>query len=184
MPGLDPAVRSYACRRCAWPSSKSRVLLIDVVSDRVEAWPGRGYPLGAKFDGAGTNFALFSEVAEAVELCLFDDAGNERKVRLEEVDAFSWHAYLPNVGPGQRYGYRVHGPYDPAKGVRCNPSKLLLDPYARAIDGDVRWDRAVYDYDFEDPDRMSEADSAPFVPKAVVVNPFFDWGNDRPPRVP
>jgi len=140
--------------------------------------------LGSSYDGTGTNFALFSEAAERVELCLFDADGTERRVELVEVDGSVWHGYLPGVEPGQRYGYRVHGPYDPARGVRCNPNKLLLDPYAKAVDGDVRWDRAVYDYDFEDPDRMSEADSAPFVPKAVVVNPFFDWGNDRPPRVP
>src|SRR6266536_726840 len=150
----------------------------------MQRWPGRRYPLGSSYDGTGTNFALFSEAAERVELCLFDADGTERRVELVEVDGSVWHGYLPGVEPGQRYGYRVHGPYDPARGVRCNPNKLLLDPYAKAVDGDVRWDRAVYDYDFEDPDRMSEADSAPFVPKAVVVNPFFDWGNDRPPRVP
>ncbi|MEK8105778.1 hypothetical protein NKG94_12665 [Micromonospora sp. M12] len=84
--------------------------------------------------------------------------------------------------PGQRYGFRVHGPYDPANGLRCNPNKLLIDPYAKAIDGDVQWDPAVYDYDMSEPERMSETDSAPFMPKSVVVNPYFDWGNDRPPR--
>ena len=106
-------------------------------SPHIEVWPGRGYPLGATFDGNGTNFALFSEVAEQIELCLFDEQGAQTALPLEEVDAFSWHAYLPNVGPGQRYGYRVHGPYAPDRGVRCNPSKLLLDPYARAIEGQV-----------------------------------------------
>lgn len=100
-------------------------------------WPGRPYPLGATYDGSGTNFALFSEAAEAVELCLLDAAHNEQRVQLTEVDAHVWHAYLPSVKPGQRYGYRVHGPYDPAKGLRCDPSKLLLDPYAKAIDGQV-----------------------------------------------
>jgi isoamylase len=150
----------------------------------MQLWPGRRYPLGSSYDGTGTNFALFSELAERVELCLFDADGTERRVELVEVDGFVWHGYLPGVEPGQRYGYRVHGPYDPARGVRCNPNKLLLDPYAKAVDGDVKWDRAVYDYDFEDPDRMSESDSAPFVPKAVVVNPFFDWENDHSPRVP
>ena len=152
----------------------------------MQIWPGERYPLGATYDGSGTNFAIFSEVAESVELCLFDewDLGTERRIRLTEVDAYVWHAYLPGVGPGQRYGYRVHGPYDPARGLRCNPAKLLLDPYAKAIDGDVQWDRAVYDYDFDDPGTPSRTDSAPHLPKSVVVNPYFDWGNDRPPRVP
>jgi len=152
----------------------------------MQVWPGQRYPLGATYDGTGTNFAIFSEVAEAVELCLFDEwgLGNERRVSLQEVDAYVWHAYLPGIEPGQRYGYRVHGRFDPGAGLRCNPNKLLLDPYAKAIDGDVEWDPAVYDYDFDDPSRMSTADSAPYMPKAVVVNPYFDWGNDRPPRIP
>jgi isoamylase len=151
----------------------------------MQVWPGQRYPLGATYDGTGTNFAIFSEVAEGVELCLFDEwgLGNERRITMQEVDAYVWHAYLPGVEPGQRYGYRVHGHFDPGAGLRCNPHKLLLDPYAKAIDDDVRWDPAVYDYDFDDPGRMSTADSAPFVPKAVVVNPYFDWGNDRPPRI-
>jgi isoamylase len=152
--------------------------------DRIEAWPGRAYPLGAHFDGAGTNFALFSEVAEKVDLCLFDDAGKETRVQLDEVDAFSWHAYLPNVGPGQRYGYRVHGTYAPENGVRCNPSKLLLDPYARAIEGDVDWNPACFSYNPGDQDSKNEEDSAPHVFKSVISNPFFDWGNDRPPDRP
>ncbi|HUP46952.1 MAG TPA: glycogen debranching enzyme, partial [Thermoanaerobaculia bacterium] len=96
----------------------------------MKIWPGTAYPLGATWDGVGTNFSLFSEVAERVELCLFDEDGNEQKIDLQEVTAFIWHGYLPNVGPGQRYGYRVHGPWDPANGNRCNPAKLLLDPYA------------------------------------------------------
>src|SRR5579859_2859974 len=150
--------------------------------DRIEAWPGRGYPLGAVFDGAGTNFALFSEVAEAVDLCLFDDAGKERRVRLEEVDAFSWHAYLPNVGPGQRYGYRVHGQYDPANGVRCNPSKLLLDPYARAIEGSIDWNPSCYGHDLTHEGAINIEDSAPHVFKSVVHHPHFDWGGDRLPE--
>ena len=152
----------------------------------MQIWPGERYPLGATYDGNGTNFAIFSEVAESVELCLFDewDLGTERRIRLTEVDAYVWHAYLPGVGPGQRYGYRVHGEYDPARGLRCNPAKLLLDPYAKAIDGDVQWDPALYDYDFDDPGAPSRTDSAPHLPKSVVVNPYFDWGNDRPPRVP
>src|ERR1700761_1205010 len=100
-------------------------------------WPGNPYPLGATYDGAGTNFALFSEVAEGVELCLIDDEGKESRVDLGEVDGFVWHGYLPGVGPGQRYGFRVHGPFDPAAGHRCNPAKLLLDPYAKAIEGQI-----------------------------------------------
>ncbi|MFG2042054.1 glycogen debranching protein GlgX [Dactylosporangium sp. NPDC048998] len=150
----------------------------------MQVWPGNRYPLGATYDGQGTNFAIFSEVAESVELCLFDDRENEERIRLVEVDAFVWHAYLPGVEPGQRYGFRVDGPYDPARGLRCNPHKLLLDPYAKAIDGDINWDPAVYGYDFNDPEQMSTADSAPFMPKAVVVNPYFDWANDAAPRVP
>ncbi len=150
----------------------------------MQVWPGHRYPLGATYDGMGTNFAIFSEVAQWVELCLFDAAGHEQRIRLPEVDAFVWHAYLPGIEPGQRYGFRVHGPYEPGRGLRCNPHKLLLDPYAKAIDGGVRWDPAVYGYDLDDPTRMSVTDSAPFVPKAVVINPYFDWRNDRPPRVP
>src|SRR6185369_3236979 len=98
-------------------------------------WPGESYPLGATYDGAGTNFGLFSEVADRVELCLFDDDGMETRVDLHEVDGFVWHGYLPGISPGQRYGYRVHGPYNPAEGKRCNPHKLLIDPYAKAIEG-------------------------------------------------
>jgi glycogen operon protein len=151
---------------------------------RIQTWPGRGYPLGPTYDGTGTNFALFSEVAHAVDLCLFDDAGNERRVRLEEVDAFCWHAYLPGVGPGQRYGYRVHGPYDPASGVRCNPNKLLLDPYARAIEGSVDWHSSCYAYDLEHEGTVNIEDSASHVFKSVVHHPHFDWGGDRGPDTP
>jgi isoamylase len=150
----------------------------------MQVWPGTRYPLGATYDGAGTNFALFSEVADRVELCLFDADGAERRVDLIEVDGFVWHAYLPGIDPGQRYGYRVHGPYDSSRGQRCNPHKLLLDPYAKAIDGDIRWDPSVYGYEFGAPEQVSTADSARYMPKAVVVNPYFDWDNDRPPRVP
>jgi isoamylase len=147
-------------------------------------WRGNDYPLGASYDGAGTNFSIFSEIAERVELYLFDEEGNETRIDLPEVTSFRWHGYLPNVGPGQRYGFRVHGPWAPAEGHRCNPAKLLLDPYARAIEGQVRWSEAVFAYRFADPDGPpNDADSAPFVPKSVIVNPYFDWGNDRPPRV-
>jgi isoamylase len=147
-------------------------------------WPGHAYPLGATYDGAGTNFALFSEVAEKVELCLFSQRGKETRIPLAEVDGFVHHGYLPSVEPGQRYGFRVHGPYDPAQGLRCNPNKLLIDPYAKALDGPVRWDEAVFGYPFADPDARNDVDSAPYVPKSVVVNPFFDWGSDRPPKIP
>src|SRR5689334_11711432 len=116
----------------------------------MEIWPGHPYPLGATYDGAGTNFALFSEAADAVELCLIDDDGGEQRVPLTEVDGFVWHGYLPGVGPGQRYGYRVHGPFDPRAGHRCNPAKLLLDPYAKAIEGQIDGDQSLFSYRFDD----------------------------------
>jgi len=147
-------------------------------------WPGHAYPLGATYDGAGTNFALFSEVAERVQLCLFSSRGKETRVTLTEVDGFVHHGYLPTVEPGQRYGFRVHGPNDPAQGLRCNPDKLLVDPYSKALDGPVTWDEAVFGYPFGDPESRNDTDSARFVPKSVVVNPFFDWGTDRSPRIP
>ena len=151
----------------------------------VKVWPGDPYPLGATYDGFGTNFSLFSEVADRVELCLFDEDDQETRVPLPEATGFCWHGYLPNVGPGQRYGYRVHGPYDPSSGARCNPSKLLLDPYAKAIDGQVRWNPAVYAYSFDDPDGPANTeDSAPYMPRSVVVNPYFLWDNDHHPRTP
>ncbi|WP_245646921.1 glycogen debranching protein GlgX [Microtetraspora niveoalba] len=154
------------------------------MNERREIWPGDPYPLGAAYDGAGTNFALFTEVAEKVELCLFDEEDAEERVQLTEVEGFVWHCYLPGVGPGQRYGYRVHGPYQPARGQRCNPAKLLLDPYAKAVEGAVRWDQAVYGYRFGEPDSRDDSDSAPYMPRAVVTNPFFGWGHDRPPATP
>ncbi len=150
-----------------------------------KVWPGQPYPLGATYDGVGTNFSIFSEVAERVELCLFDDEGNETCEDLPEVTGRCWHGYVQGVGPGQRYGYRVHGPYAPRKGQRCNPSKVLLDPYAKAVEGQVEWNEAVFGYHFSDPDGpRNEMNSAPFVPKSVVVTPFFDWGSDRQPRTP
>jgi glycogen operon protein len=150
----------------------------------MEVWPGTAYPLGATYDGSGTNFALFSEVAERVDVCLFDEDGGETRVRLPERDALVWHGYLPNVGPGQRYGFRVHGPYDPRSGLRCNPAKLLLDPYAKAVEGSVDWDEACFSYRFDDPGERNDADSAPHMPKSVVISPFFSWDNDRHPRTP
>jgi isoamylase len=148
-----------------------------------QVWPGSAYPLGATYDGTGTNFAIYSEAAEKIELCLFDDAGNEKRIRLPEMDAYVWHAFLPNIQPGQRYGFRVYGPHDPAQGQRCNPNKLLLDPYAKAIDGQVDWDESVFGYHFESGERNDD-DSAAHMPKSVVVNPYFDWGVDRPPKTP
>src|SRR6202522_1922821 len=147
-------------------------------------WPGASYPLGATWDGWGTNFAVFSEVAERVELCLFDESGAEERVPLTEVDGFVWHGYLPTISPGQQYGYRVHGPYDPLRGNRCAPAKLLLDPYGKALDGAVIWDEALFDYKWADPRKRNTTDSSPFMPKNVVINPFFDWGDDRAPRIP
>jgi len=155
-------------------------------------WPGTAYPLGATYDGAGTNFALFSEVADEVELCLFDDGGDahalETGVRLPEVDGFVWHGYLPGIGPGQHYGYRVHGRYDPAAGQRCNPAKLLIDPYAKAVSAinqpGMEWDESLFGYQLADPEQRNDADSATHAPKSVVISPFFDWADDRHPRTP
>ena len=115
------------------------------------AWPGEPYPLGASFDGVGTRFAVVSSLAEAVELCLFDEDGSRDRVTLPERSGDVWHGDLPDVQPGQRYGYRVHGPWDPSRGLRCNQAKLLLDPYAKAIDGDIMWDEAVFGHRWESP---------------------------------
>ena len=150
----------------------------------VQTWPGSTYPLGATYDGNGTNFALFSEAAERVELCLFEEDGTETRVDLIDVDAFVWHAYLPQVGPGQRYGYRVHGPEDVAEGHRFNPNKFLLDPYAKAVAGQVNWGQSVFGYTFGDPDSRNDDDSAADMMMGVVINPFFDWAGDRQPKTP
>ena len=148
-------------------------------------WPGQPYPLGATFDGVGTNFSLFSEAATRVELCLFDDQGQETRIDLPETTALCWHCYLPNVRPGVRYGFRVHGPWAPEHGQWCNPNKLLLDPYTKAIDGLWDWNEAVFPYHFNSPESSrNDADSAPYAAKSVVVNPFFDWGSDRRPNTP
>ena len=148
-----------------------------------EIWPGQPYPLGATYDGVGVNFALFSEVADRVELCLFDDDGSEVRLDLPERSGFVWHGYVPGVPVGQRYGYRVHGPWAPARGQRCLPSKLLMDPYAKAIEGQPRFDESLFAYRFGDPDGpVNDADSGPFAQRSVVVNPYFDWSNDRLPR--
>ncbi|RRQ27634.1 glycogen debranching enzyme GlgX [Rhodococcus sp. Eu-32] len=194
-------------------------------SPAIEIWPGSAYPLGATYDGAGTNFALFSEVAEAVDLCLIADDGTETRVRFEESDGFVWHAYLPSVVPGQKYGYRVHGPWDPANGHRCDPSKLLLDPYGKAFEGDFDGDRSLFSYSLDAPapetpaepdtdekpfedgedlvdpdgeivdidpvahdetprDDFPQHDSLGHTMTTVVINPFFDWQNDRAPKRP
>ena len=149
-----------------------------------QIWPGNRAPLGATFDGSGTNFALYSAVATKVELCLFDREGNENRIELTEVDNDVWHCYLPGIVPGHHYGYRVYGPYDPANGHRCDPSKLLLDPYAKAISGTVKNDPSLFSYDFADPTQRNEEDSADSTMRSVVVSPFFDWGRDRPPAHP
>jgi isoamylase len=159
-------------------------------------WPGTPYPLGASYDGAGTNFSLFSEIAEKVELCLIDDDGSESRIPLDEVDGYVWHAYLPNITPGQRYGFRVHGPFDPTAGHRCDPSKLLLDPYGKAFHGDFTFGQALFSYDLKavdpegpnadgaDPGTPPMVDSLGHTMTNVVSNPFFDWGSDRAPLTP
>lgn len=157
-------------------------------------WPGNPYPLGASYDGAGTNFSLFSEIAEKVELCLIDHGGGESRIPLEEVDGYVWHAYLPNINPGQRYGFRVYGPFDPAAGHRCDPSKLLLDPYGKAFHGDFTFGQALFSYDMKavdgddadgaDPGTPPMIDSLGHTMTSVVSNPFFDWGSDRAPLTP
>ena len=162
---------------------------VDAPRANLTIWPGTWYPLGATFDGAGCNFSVFSEAAERIELCLFDEDGRERRIDLPETRTFCWHGYVPGVTAGQRYGYRVHGPWDPARGLRCNPAKLLLDPYARAIMGQVDWTPAVFPFQIEADgtrleDERAETDSAPHVPRSIVVDGRFDWGDDRHPRRP
>src|SRR5215218_368901 len=154
-----------------------------------EVWPGDPFPMGATWDGGGTNFSIFSEHATRVELCLFDAGGREERVELGERTAFNWHGYLPLVGPGQRYGYRVHGAYDPRSGHRFNPAKLLLDPYAKSIEGPIRFDAANVlpyvptgeaDADLE----LDDEDDADAIPRCVVIDPRFEWEGDRPLRTP
>ena len=152
-------------------------------------WPGSPYPLGATYDGAGTNFSVFSEVAERVELCLIDDNDAETRIELDEVDGYVWHAYLPTVAPGQRYGFRVHGPWNPAAGERCDSSKLLLDPYGKSFEGDFDFSQALYSYDLHAKDKATggkppRVDSLGHTMTSVVINPFFNWGSDHAPRTP
>jgi glycogen operon protein len=150
----------------------------------MEVWPGRPYPLGAAPGPDGTNFAVASGIAEGVTLCVFDETGAEQGLPLQEQDAGIWHGFVPGVGPGQRYGYRVFGPYQPGVGLRCNPNKLLLDPYAKAIVGEVDWGEEILGYVPGDPDSFSTADSGPHVPRGLVIGDDFDWGADAPPAVP
>jgi glycogen operon protein len=183
MPSNNPAASSAA----ASPDTGEAAPTLPTV------WPGTAYPLGSAYDGAGTNFSLFSEVAEKVDLCLIDARGNESRVPLDEVDGYVWHAYLPNITPGQRYGFRVHGPFDPAAGHRCDPSKLLLDPYGKSFDGDFTFGQALFSYDLTavDPNGDTAAtgtppmvDSLGHTMTSVVINPFFDWAFDRAPLTP
>jgi isoamylase len=154
-----------------------------------DAWPGTPFPLGPTWGGGGTNFSLFSENAERVELCLFDEDDRETRIEVRDRTAFNWHCYLPGIGPGQRYGYRVHGPYEPARGHRFNPAKLLIDPYAKAIEGGVAWDSAnVLPYvpgGGDDADlQPDDEDDVDAIPKCVVVDTGFDWEDDAPPQRP
>jgi isoamylase len=152
-------------------------------SARTRVLPGEPFPLGAIWDGQGTNFSVFSEAAERVDLCLFDAQDREVRVTLTERTAFCWHAYLRGVRPGQRYGFRVHGPWDPAQGHRCNPAKLLVDPYARALSGQINWDPSLFPYPLGGDDlQRDDSDSAPHMPKSVVVDDRFDWEGDQPLR--
>lgn len=153
----------------------------------VPLWPGNPYPLGSRWDGKGTNFALYSENATGVEVCLFDNEDRETRIALKEVQNFIWHGYLPGIGPGQRYGFRVYGPFEPENGHRFNPNKLLLDPYAKAVDGEVGYGEEIFGYpwDAEEKDlECSETDDAHLVPKGIVVDESFDWEGDRLLRVP
>ncbi len=157
-------------------------------TEKIEIRPGDDYPLGATWDGRGANFALFSQNAESVELCLFDQDGNlETSLKLPEYTNQVWHGYLPGIQPGQLYGYRVHGPYNPEMGLRFNPAKLLLDPYAKAISGTFQWDDALFGYVINDKAAdlaKDERDSAPFAPKSIVIDPVYDWEGDYPLRIP
>jgi isoamylase len=154
----------------------------------VDLWPGQPFPLGATYDGTGTNFSVFSELAQQVDLCLFDDEGIERRFVLPEVTAFVHHGYVPGIQPGTRYGFRVHGAWEPGRGSLCNPDKLVMDPYAKAVEGHVRWSDVVFPFppgsDVHGDAPRDDTDNAAFMPRSVVTNPYFDWGEDRHPRTP
>jgi isoamylase len=184
-PGSKPASKPASASGAASPEIGTPTL--------PTVWPGNAYPLGASYDGAGTNFSLFSEIAERVDLCLIDERGVETRIPLDEVDGYVWHAYLPNITPGQRYGYRVHGPFDPGAGHRCDPSKLLLDPYGKSFDGDFTFGQALFSYDLTAVDPNGDTaitgtppmiDSLGHTMTSVVINPFFDWASDRAPLTP
>ncbi|HKG27584.1 MAG TPA: alpha-amylase family glycosyl hydrolase, partial [Thermomicrobiales bacterium] len=171
------------------PESTSRT---DDPQEDARAWTGAPFPLGAHWDGAGVNFALLSEHATAVEICLFarpDDPIETERIALPERTGHVWHGYVPGLGPGQVYGYRVYGPYRPEVGLRFNPAKLLIDPYARAIHGHLDYSGPIFGYDpgagpRADDHRRCPRDDAPSMPRCVVIDPTFDWGGDVPPRVP
>jgi len=150
----------------------------------VETRRGLPFPLGATPSAEGTNFAISSEVADAVEVCLFDQAGNELAIELPERTAHIWHGFFPGTGPGQRYGVRVHGPWAPEEGLRCNHSKLLLDPHTRAVEGKVKWGPQVFGHRLEEPEKQNSEDSAPFMPRCVIAEQYFDWGDDSSPSIP
>ncbi|NEQ35623.1 MAG: glycogen debranching protein GlgX [Okeania sp. SIO3I5] len=153
----------------------------------VPLWPGKPYPLGASWDGKGTNFAIFSENATSVELCLFDKQNQETRLTLTEVSNFVWHGYVPGIGPGQRYGFRVHGPYEPSQGHRFNPNKLLIDPYAKAIDGDILYGQEIFAYSWDNPEKdlgCTLDDDAHLMPKSLVIDESFDWGDDQLLNIP
>jgi glycogen operon protein len=157
---------------------------------KVTNYPGYPFPLGANWDGNGVNFALYSENATAVELCLFDDNDDTTeatRIRVKEKTHSIWHIYIPGLGPGQLYGYRVYGPYEPQAGHRFNPNKMLIDPYAKAISGTIQWNDTLFGYEIghqEADQSFSDFDSAPFIPKSVVIDPRFDWEGDKLPRIP
>src|SRR6478672_9718183 len=158
-------------------------------SPPADVWPGSAFPLGPMWDGTGVNFSLFSEHASHVELCLYDEHGAEKRIPMTERTAYNWHCYLPDIAPGQRYGYRVHGPYEPEQGHRFNPAKLLIDPYAKAVEGAIDWDAAnalPYRPDATETADLQpdDEDSAPAIPKSVVIDPWFDWEDDHPPATP
>jgi isoamylase len=187
MPSTNPASQPAAASGAASPETDTASPALPTV------WPGNAYPLGASYDGAGTNFSLFSEIAERVDLCLIDERGGETRIPLDEVDGYVWHAYLPNITPGQRYGFRVHGPFDPGAGHRCDPSKLLLDPYGKSFDGDFTFGQALFSYDLTAVDPNGDTaitgtppmiDSLGHTMTSVVINPFFDWAFDRAPLTP
>jgi isoamylase len=160
------------------------------VKEDIEIWPGKSFPLGANWDGKGVNFAIFAENADKVDLCLFKKENGQKeiaRIKLPEYTNQVWHGYIPKLKPGQLYGFRVHGPYEPQRGHRFNPTKLLLDPYARAIAGNYNWKDAVFGYQIGHPAHdlsINEEDSAPYVPKSVVVDPSYDWEDDEPMRTP